>query len=349
MKNKVLIGTVTVFLGITFSVVMLNLFEPTKSNYFFNRKYSNKNILNFENKFDRMNKGEYVMYIRSNNLIVERDIIYNDKNSIMYNLYISDLDFKKKKRKKVKLPKLSNIIYSDSTKLFYNMKFKLFQYDFKTMKNTEVGMNHIKIFSLIPIMDSQNYYLCFGELFNDNIFNTGFFVINISTKRIIKSMILEPSKESSMPKNDLVYSGFFTETYDKRNLIYCCDKYSKIFFFNSKGIYTKVLTTNDKTPLPKILKNSNGDSFYSRGGTWTSNMGIFVKNNKIFVFSSRSDLKTSIMIDEYSLETMKYKQSFVLKHNNLSSSSIRNIFIDSNKIIIGFEFNYASFTFSRNI
>lgn len=349
IKNKMLIGTVTVFVGIIFSIAMLNIFEPTKKTYFFERKFSNNEILKFERRYDKMDEGEYAMYLRSNNSIVERDKkIIDDKNT-EYKFYFSDLSFKKKSTKTTILPNICNVIYCDTNRLFYTLKFKLFEYDFETKIIKDLGLNNLKAFSLKPILNSKNQYLCFGELFENNNYKTGFFVIDIENKNIVESKILEINKETAMPKNDLAYSGCFTENYDRSKIIYCCDKYSKIYFFNDKGEFTKELTTNDKSPLPQILKNSNGDSFYSRGATWTNNFGTFIKDDKIFVFSSRSDDKSSIIIDEYSYDKLKYKQSYKLNYNNLNSSSIRNVFIDKDKIIIGFEFNYASFTFSRYI
>ncbi len=220
MKNKFLVGVITVFAGIVFSILMLNLFQPTKENYFFERKFSKNEILKFEKRSEKMDENEYVMFLRSNNSIVERDRNELDGEKSDYKIYFSDINFKNQNTKTVVLPKICNVISCDINRLFYTLKFKLFEYDFETKSTKDLGFTNLKAFSLKSIPNSTTKYLCFGELFENSSYKTGFFVVNIETKNIIDSKILETNQATAMPKNDLIYSGCFTTNFDKSKIAY---------------------------------------------------------------------------------------------------------------------------------
>ncbi|WP_126461459.1 hypothetical protein [Flavobacterium sp. LS1R10] len=350
MKNKFLVGVVTFFTAIILSVIVLNIFDSsTKKDYFFDRKFVAESPLKFDKKFEKMNSSEYIMYIPSDYSLVERDKMVIDAEKAEYKFYFSDLVFTKIVTKTAILPNFCSIILYDKNRLFYIVKFQLFVYDFETKKSKKIGSNNFKAFSLKVIPNSKTKFLCFGESFENSSYNTGFHIIDIDTNEIFSTKILQNNDQSEMTKNCLIYSGNFTKTYDKNIIAYACDKYSKIYFFDSNGLFTKELNTNDNVPLPDILTNQKGYNFYSRGGTWATNVGMFMKDGDIFVFSARSDDNNTIIIDQYSYYTLQYVQSYKLNYNNLNSKRIMNVFIDKDKIILVFEFNYASFTFSRYI
>jgi hypothetical protein len=364
MKNKFLIGVITFFSAIIFVIVLLNIFDSnSKKEYLFDRKFIAENILSFEKKYNKMDQSkdvvsEYIMYVRSDNSIVEqgKKIFDNDRND--HKFYFSDLNFISKTTKSALLPNRCNIILCDKNRLFYTLEFKLFEYDFATKTSREIKLKNFKAFSLKSLSNDKynTKFLCFGESFVNGKFCTGFHIIDIDSTSIITSKVLQNSRITSMPKNSLVYTGCFTTSYDKSVISYCCDKYSKIYFFDSNGNYIKELITKDNVPLPKILKNQEGNSFYSRGGTWTTNLGMFIKNDGVFVFSGRSKKENTIIkggskiiIDQYSYNTLQYVQSFKIDYNNLNSRNITNVFIAKDKIVVGFEFYYASFIFSKYI
>jgi hypothetical protein len=346
MKNKFLVGVITVFFTLILGILLLNLFDSeSKKDYFFVRNFANNKVLKFEKRYEKMNEGEYVMYINSDDKITERDKKIIDKNTAEYRLYFTDLKFKDKISKNIFLPSDSNVILCNTERLFYTNTFKLFEYDFLTKNSREIELNNFKIFSLKSISNTNSKFLCFGEWFHNNSYLSGFFIIDINDFKILPTKILETTTTTSMPKNALIYSGSFTKTFDKSKIIYSCDKYSKIYFFNEKGFFLNELTTKDKTPKASILTNTNGDSFYSRGDTWNTNMGVFMKNDKVFVFSSRSNDNSNLIFDEYSYNKLEYVKSYKLNYNNLNSHNIRNIYSDKDRIVIGFEFYYASFIF----
>jgi hypothetical protein len=350
MKNKLLIGIVTVLVGITFCVVVMN-FTDSKDikDYYFKRKFSYNEVLQFEKKYDKMAKDDYLRYTFSDNFIVENDKKSINKNSDSYEFKYTNLDFSSKKIKKIILPKNVNVILFDSTKLFYTYKFELYEYNCSGKISRKIKLNNFKAFYLTRIPAENDKYLCFGESFENNKFIMGFHIIDTRKESLLTTKVIEISNSTKMPKNELIYSGKFLTLGHNKMISYCCDKYSSIYFFNNNGIFLKELKTKDNTPLPKIFKNEQGDSFYSRGGTWSTNYGLFMKDNKVYVFSARSNEKLKIVIDQYFFSNLEYEQSFKLNYNNLDTRSINTVFEAKNKIIIGFEFNYASFTFSRYI
>lgn len=349
MKNKFLVGTITVFITLIICIILLNMLYPSKKKFLFERIYVKKTILTLSDEFKKMNNDENVKYIYSDNFIVEHDTKIINENLKEYTFYINDFSFKNKIEQKIILPKNSNILLCNIDEVYYTNKFKLFKFNLETKKSLQILNSNIKIFSLKTFSNSKNKMLCFGEYKTYNFFITGFFILDIQANsiRIVKK--LDSNKETSMPKNALIYAGFFNFNFEKSILSYTCNKYSKIYFFNKNGFFIKELSTAEKAPLPEILTNDVGDSFYSRGGTWTTNMGLFIKNNKVFVFSNRAKEDFKIIIDKYSFSTLEYIKSYKLNYSNQSAKSIRNVFIDKDKIVIGFEFNYASFIFSRYI
>lgn len=351
MKNKFLVAVLTVFGTVLLYVMVLNIFDSKdKKTFLFNRNFSrNENILSFDKQFDRMNKEEFVKYLYSDGWVVEHDKVNIDNKNNGYTLYFSDYAFKKKKTKKVILPVSSNILLCNANELYFTHNFLFYKYDFQSDTIIPITIKGLKVFAVRSIPESHGKLICFGELLGKTGFKSGFFTIDIAQNAVADALILETTPETSMPKNALAYSGSFTTDFENHEIAYTCDKYSRIFFFDKNGKYKATLKTKDNTPLPEILTNQQGDSFYSRGGTWSSNMGTFLKGDKIFVFSARSKEDTRMTLDEYSLKSLKYVGSYKINYNNLDSKSIRNIFIQKDKVLIGFEFYYASFIFSRYI
>ncbi len=349
MKNKFLVGVITVFVTLVLCIVSLNFLNPSKETFYFDRVFSKDTILTLDKDFKKMNNDEYVKYVYSDNLIVEHDTKIIDENQKEYSFYLNDINFKNRVAKKIILPRNSNVLLCNLEEIYYTNNFILYKNDFATKKSFQISDSRIKVFSLKTLPNSKSKLLCFGEYKQKDSFVTGFFVVDIATNNIKIVKNLENNQETTMPKNGLIYAGCFNFNYEKTILVYTCNKYSKIYFFNSKGMFIKELITADNVPLPEIFTNKKGDSFYSRGGTWTTNMGMFIKNDKIFVFSYRAKEEFKLLIDEYSYLNLRYVKSYKLNYLNQNVKSIRNVFIDKDKIVIGFEFNYASFIFSRYI
>ena len=347
MKNKLLISIISVFFGLAICIIMTEFFNTsTKKKYYFERIFNSKSILKFDKSYPKMDRSEYVMYLRSDSNIVERDRTEIDEKNSKYKFYFSDLSFSKKVIKTLVLPNNFNIILCNQNKLFYSNKLILNCFDFDSKKTIKYRFKDLKIISLKFITETK--YLCLAEAKNkQNNYNTGFFIIDISNNTYLCSKILETNSYSICPENALMYSGTFSYNMDTPNKIisYCCDKYSSIYFFDCNGNFTKELNTKENVPLPQILRNTKGDSFYGRSGTWSTNSGMFMNDDDIYVFSTRSDFFTKIIIDQYSYKTLEYKNSFKLIYNKSNSNSIRNVYKLKNKILIGFEFNYASFIF----
>ena len=346
MKNKLSIGIITFIVGVIFSLTFFNLFDSNdKKDYYFDREYNPNNLLSFEKNSSKMNSDEYIRYIHSNDYIVEYEIKSSDKNHNEYKFYFTDYNFIKVDTSLISLPKLSNILLFNMDYLLYTDKFKLYRYNFKSKIHTELNFKGLKVFS---VFETDSKYICFGENYNKGIYTTGFFIIDLKNLEIIPSKVLMEESSSITPKNALMYSGSFKKSFDNKYICYNCDKFSEIYVFKNNGTLIKTIITKDETPLSKILSNDNGATFYARGTAWNTNMGVFIKNNYIYVFSDRSDERHNIILDQYSLESTKYVQSYKINYDGVSDSGIRNVYENDGKIIINFETEYASFIISRN-
>ena len=344
MKNKLLIGVITFFTTIFLMILVLNLLDSeSKKTFTFDRKFNLKNnVLKFDKIFNKLNDADNVMFVNSDNYLVERDVENIDDENNKYLFHIRDLNFKNKQNLNSVLPKGANLLFFNLEKVIFTKNFNLFEYSFNTKKINLIDFKGLKITYLKPILNSTTKFLCLAENHENNMFKTGFYLIDISTKEIQIIKHLETNKIDTFLPNSLKYIGKFL--YNENNIIsYCCEKYSKIYFFNDKGIFLKELQTNDKVPLPKIAENNQGNNFYSRDGTWYSNMGMFINNNSVFVFSAASDDKDYISIDEYSYSKMDYIQSYKLNYKNMNSNNIMNACQYKNNMIICFDYNYASF------
>lgn len=348
MKNKFLVGTLTFFIAIFTSILFLNISNSSsKTNNYFERKFSNLEILKFDKEFEKLDKNSTNELFYTNNSIVEgkfKDVRGSKK---IFNLFFSDCSFTNKKNRNILLPVDSNILLIDNKSVIYICKSKLYKLNLETNVTNETKIKNVDISFVVSIDESSNKFLFFGEMFENNMYKTGFFVLNVSNNSIIESKVLHANKKSYSPEFIVMNSGFFQKLGDS-SIAFTCDKNSQIFLFNENGVFVKMFNTKDNTPMPKVIKKSDS-YFYSHAGLNFSNSGLFVNKDNLFVFSMASKYSDKIIIDQYSKSTLRYIQSYKLDYKSNNSSKIDNVFIDKNKIILKFKFNYASFTFSRYI
>jgi hypothetical protein len=348
MKNKFLITVITVFATIFLWILYLNLFDSNNVNYrFFERKYNNTKVLTLVKLNKKMSNLNYIDNVPSNDSIIEMDKEPEGEDSLKCHFYCCDFNFKKIKIKQIILPKNCNVIFYNNNKTFYTRGFQFYSCDLSNNKISKYNLKNFKIASIKFLYNSKNEFIAFGEIKQKNMFNTGFFKIDLDNNTIVPIKIVDKNNESQFLTNTLKYAGDFSYFINERIFSYTCDKSAKIFFFNVQGIYIKEVTTNDNVPLPQILTNEKGDSFYGREGTWNTNTGIFLKNNFVYVFSSRSKEKYDLILDKYSYTTTKYIESFKIRCNEYSSRDITNMFFKNDLLIVTFTTDYASFKFSR--
>ncbi len=350
MKNKFLVGTVTVFVAIIVNIIVLNFLNSSsqqKNN--FKRRFSKNEILIFNKSYKRLSsKNEYICKITSNDSIREFEN-YNIENGLqIIKILTSDFNFLNKQNKFVRLPETAKILSVNQADIIFSYKSKIGILNYKTGIFKSEIIKNLKIFTLISLNEYSKKYLCFGELFQNNNYKTGFYVIDLSNQNIVESKILKIEDKSTYMESRLQYVGSFREQ-NLKSITYNFEMYSKIFFFNKLGFIENELNTNDETKLPKIITTKNIEFRYSNDEKGYSNVGLFSKNKHIYVFSMAINSKDRIIIDKYSTLNNKYIESFQLNYIDFNSRDITNVIIDKNKIIIAFSFNYASFTFSRYI
>ena len=346
MKNKFLIGTLTVFAAICTSILLLNISksESVKDNYF-ERKFSKNEFLKFNKEYKRLDENSKYELVYSKADIIEGLQILQ-KNKLVLDLKISDFGFSKTSQEKILLPENANIILIDNKNIFYFLNAKLNVMSLLTKKINILDVKKIDVSYLISLENSSSKYLFIGEIFQDNVYKNGFFILDIFTGTIKPSHILKTTKESL--KNELLtmYSGSFQKL-NNEFISYTCDKMSTIFLFKNKGVFESKFITNDKTLPPKIIRNLKGDCYYSNDGLKNTNVGIFTNKKNVFVFAMTSPISDKIIIDQYSRITFRYVQSFLINYKNFCSNDIQNVFIENDNIILKLNFNYASFKFSR--
>ncbi|MDX6189989.1 hypothetical protein SGQ83_11570 [Flavobacterium sp. Fl-318] len=352
MKNKLFVGVITFFVSLVLCIGLLNFTNSdSKKDYYFDRTFVRNNIFKLEKTVDKMiYESEYLMGVQSDGLIVEKEIVKNEIDKKEHKFYISDYDLKKISYKTICFPQVLDIRLFTKRDLFYVKNFELFDYHFDSKINRKIKLKDFKVVSLKTLKNSNSKMLCLGELFDGSLYKSGFFSIDIYSGEIILLKVLKESEKSNIISTSLQYSGSFTSNSDNDMITYCCNKYSRIYFFDSVGQkLVNEMITNEDVPLPKILSNKKGDSFYARGTTRNTNMGMFIKKNKIFVFSARSASETALIVDEYSLYSFKYEKSYRLNYANFGSKNIDVVFYNDNKVIIGFNTGYAFFSFAKSI
>ena len=348
MKNKVLIVIATVLGTVFIWILFLNLFESDNINHhYFIRKYSNNSVLKLDKIINKVSNFKYIDNISSNDSIIELEKKILDDNKIEYKLYFNDFEFKNRVVKKVVMPEGCNLLYYHKNKVYFTKSFKLYSCDVKTNKILNYPLKNLKLSTIKFLNTSNDELILFGELIQENKFISGFFKLSLNDYIITPLKIVETNLKSQFLANTLKYVGEFTFSQSDSVCSFACDKYSKIYFFDKNGNYIKELTTKDNAPIPIILTNENGDSFYSRGSTWNTNTAAFVKNGYVYVFSAREKSYLSLIIDKYSLKNLNYLESYKIKCNNFGSRDITNLFINENGIVVSFSYNYASLKFSR--
>ena len=346
MNNKFLVGVITFLITISLIITCLNIFDSeSKIDYSFERFFSKNKILIFQNRSEKINSDEYKISINSDNYIVGGDRKIIDNTNTLYKLYVETFNFEKEKNINIVLPSTANILFCNKEKVIYTNQFKLYEFSTESKKITKINLNNAKISSLKPLSITKSNFLCFAEVLKNNIYKTGFYIIDFKTGEIKLAKELETNNSSDAAKNSLRYSGKFSLFNEVGLISYCCDKFSKIYFFNTKGNFIKTITTEDNTPLPSVICNKADYTFYKRGSTWNTNMGLFIKGDKILVFSTVFKSINKMIIDEYSFNDNKYIQSYSFYYDGQTSLSLGLLYQKKNRLIISFENFFASFIF----
>jgi hypothetical protein len=233
------------------------------------------------------------------------------------------------------IPKSAQISYCDSLSVFYIDKYNIFSYTVKDKINKKIELLDFKIYAVLSLDNKSSKLLCFGENKINSTFHTGFYILDLNTNKIILSKMIENNINSKISENFLIYSGKFSVN-DSKTISYCCDKFSKIFFFNDMGKFTKEIITNDKAPKPKLVTN-NESTFYQRGSTYNTNSAVLKNNDTLLIFSSRTVKNNVITIDAYSFKSSKYLFSSELSYNNKKSVHIYSATKNQTNLILFFD------------
>lgn len=324
----------------------LNIFESNDIDFhFFDRNFAKNNILSYSKKQNKISEMDYIDNVPNNDYIIELDKKRFSDDSVSCNFYFNDYNFKRLISKRITLPKSQNILFYHKSNVYYTKQFDLYSCNIDNNEIKKIDFKNFKFQNIIFISDSK--FIALGELKESKNFIEGFFLLDVSNGSVRLLKKISSSDYMCFLENSLKYTGEFTNSFTDDIISYTCDKNSNVYIFDKNGNFISKIETNDKVPLPKILTNSAGDSFYARGKTWNTNAAGFIKNGFLYVFSCRDEERNNLVVDKYSLNTNKYEQSYMIKCDGYSSRDITNLFVNDKQIILSFTSGYASLKFSR--
>lgn len=180
---------------------------------------------------------------------------------------------------------------------------------------------------------SHDKLLVLGTFKRDNIYKTGFYEISTTDNNVKLIRHIENIKDSSfIQKNSLIYSGNFVKS--KNYILYFCDKQSDVYIFNPEGNFIADFKTKDNVPKP-IIQTFNDTYLYKRKHTFRSNIGMYERNNVIYVLSYRCS-EDNIVLDKYDIKGA-YIGSVFLYDIKLPNKNVNNLFGIGKNIILNTE------------
>lgn len=332
-------------------IMALNFYKiKEKKPFLFDRIFNSNLVIKSDGK-DVSKIGNRHIVNATNNIVVEDSSSRaTDSDTVKshrlyyHNIFDSNYQFKEQ----ILLPVSSSIEFCTEKRMLIINKLNMLIFNIKSKIYKPIAIAGFKVIKVFGLDDSLSNIICLGELKKENDYITGFFVLNSDSNKIgAQSKILEINKRSKAIENILIYDGNFS-TNDKEIISYYCNKYSKLYFFDYSGTLSNEITTKDNTPLPSLVQNELG-YYYKRGNTFSTNNGVIIRDNKVLVFSSRTENGKEIMIDVYSLKTKAYLYSKEISYKNKNCAEINFIRCYGNKAYIKFSDNESyNFTFSLN-
>ena len=294
--------------------------------YIFKRVFLQKKIIN--KKVTKFNSSSFISL--KDSLIC----LYKfEKGIASLSFYNKDFRINILKNIKITNPSFKQVSSFDLKNIYFINKFNLYSHSIENDKISKYSFKKLKIIKTYPLNIKLGKLLVLAEFEKNNLFHTGFYIINVFSNEIFKYRIIETNKESKKVENILIYSGEFSK--NNKTIYYTCSKYSKIYIFNNFGEFLKEIQTKDNTPKPKLVSNEYG-FYYKRDNTFNTNNGAFINNNNIYVFSSRTKEK-GIIIDLYSLDSGSYEYSIRFTYKNLTSTDLNYVSFFNKKIFLYFE------------
>lgn len=237
------------------------------------------------------------------------------------------------------LAKTAQLKYCTRNRVYYIDRFGLYGYNPESQVHEKLTAENLKCLNILQV--NANTLILFAEEANGSKYTTGYYTIDLDTKKISLSKLLEDNEVSHAPNNSLIYSGKFKRV-DQNSVIYYCDKYSKVYFFDNEGRFVKEFTTADQAPKPQLVSDKHA-FYYKRGNTFNVNNSIHVENDKLLAFSCRSEPVKYMIIDIYSLETGKYLSSTKLQYKDWNCPDIISVSKSGRNAIINFQDGVAMF------
>ena len=111
--------------------------------------------------------------------------------------------------------------------------------------------------------------------------------------------------------------------------------FSDIFIIDKCGHLKKRIVTKENTPSPSIIKFNNF-YYFERGKTYNTNIGALTIEDKLYVFSLKSQSRLSkFLVDCYDIESREYLYSFYIENaENEENMHIKNVSALGNVITI---------------
>jgi hypothetical protein len=342
------ISALVAVMGIITTILFLNMGKSkTVTTYTFKRNFRVNNVLKYDKNLNNDAKDGLFPITTDDTLVYTLSSDLKAADSSYYHLKAYNQDLKMVQTTLLHIPAYANILFTNQNITLFTKLFSFYVHDNHSQINTKINTPGLKIFKAFTLKD-QNTFLCIGELADGEQFKTGLFIINRQLSKITDVVsILESNATSNAPQNQLRYSGRFVLDADTKQVTYYCDKFSKIYSTDHNGHNFRAFTTKDHAPLPQIVTNLRNNFYYKRGATWGTNHALFSSANNYYIFSSRSPVKDSLVIDVYSKHNFDYLSSFSVFYKGKRSADIDYVCFNHKQLTIVFDDSLASFIYSR--
>lgn len=294
--------------------------ESDDSLFGFERIFVKNKELFFDKKIDLELGVNNLIYPVNDSMLILLD---EENRFFFYNLNRQQVD----KEKKI-IAQQGFITYADADKFLYIDRYTLNSVSLNNLESNVIETDSISVFSACYCND--NIYIFLGYSEKDSIANVGFYKLDGDVIQLVHNVENSGCDKDSKFIYDLSYNGNFLIT--GNYLIYVCSVKSYMYIFDLNGNYLCTIRTKDNVPSPNISV-FNDTYIYTRGKTFNSNIGAFIKNDIVYVLSYRFNDEHNVIIDRYSLSDGNYVNSIKVPELSCANNHIEQLFQMGNFIV----------------
>lgn len=340
--SYLIVSSVTLFVCCCFWLVK-SYQKNAKDRYDFSRLlYPKEFIVKTNSIFDSLDTQGKTLYSYDNYILLKESSVSMEKD------FCSLIDSHGKEIKQIIIPERTiNIIAYMNNFLYWLSNYELKFLDSTKRESIVKSFSYTqKIINAIPINKHKFLTLDIDTIQSKGSvsFSVCTIIDNNSFKRI-GNIELPLNNYKKFPEKALAYSGVFLKTF--KHITYSFSHLPYIYVFDNNGNFITVIKTKDNVPPPSIIQYKNYFIF-ERGKSFNSNVGSFVYENNVCVFSYHSSLSGKYVIDCYDLSSGKYNGSIFISNqrSKRGNKMIDEIISTSEHILINSNGTLTTLTFN---